>query len=111
MRCATSSTEERWDVDDGSDEGPSYSCREAFVSIFFARDFRQPTAVKYNCFPELGRGNNASTILTPPVRQAYIEYFAAEAPPNEAWRSLWLVFDGEPGRPQLVELIAEYWGI
>lgn len=114
--CGSSRAKEHWDADDGSNTGPSYTCHEAFSNIFFARDFLKPTAVKYNCFPELGRGNNAGTILSPPAHQAYVEYFAAEQEPTSkgdvprAWRSLWLVFDGEPERPLLVELIAEYWG-
>lgn len=112
--CGEAKSKERWGVDDGSDEGPSYTCREAFARIFFARDFRRPNAVRYNCFPEVGRGNNADTILSPPVHRAYVEYFVDEQQAVHAgefplpWRSLWLVFDRDA--PRLVELIAEYWG-
>lgn len=102
--CSASGKRSPWAVDDGHADAPQYTCGEAFRKIFYPRDFLHSKA-EFNCFPDPGRGNNASPIMLSGPRLGYVEFHAE----NEGgFRSLWLVFDGAPNAPELVEMISEY---
>ena len=103
--CAASGLRTPWAVDGAPGEGPRYTCGEAFRHIFYARDFLHVGKPHFNCFPEPGRGNNASPIVLSGPRLGYVE-LESDAP--DGFRSLWLVFDGTPQAPELVELISDY---
>ncbi|HEX3593748.1 MAG TPA: hypothetical protein VHU80_01565, partial [Polyangiaceae bacterium] len=106
--CAASRVRTEWAVDGGATESPRYSCGEAFQRIFYARDFLHVGKPRFDCFPEAGRGNNASPIVLSGPRLGYVELYS-EGP--DGFRSLWLVFDGRADAPELVEMIADYPGI
>ena len=103
--CSASGTRSPWAVDDGHSDAPEYTCGEAFRKIFYARDFLHAKA-EFNCFPEPGRGNNAAPIVLSGPRMGYIEFHTDGE--GGRYRSLWLVFDGAPNAPELVEMISEY---
>jgi hypothetical protein len=102
--CSASGIRTPWAVDDGHSDNPQYTCSEAFRKIFYARDFLHAKA-QFNCFPEPGRGNNASPIVLSGPRIGYVEFHTEG---EGGFRSLWLVFDGAPNAPELVEMISEY---
>jgi hypothetical protein len=102
--CSASGTRSPWAVDDGHSDAPQYTCGEAFRKIFYARDFLHAKA-EFNCFPEPGRGNNAAPIVLSGPRIGYVEFHTES---DAGYRSLWLVFDGAPNAPELVEMISEY---
>jgi hypothetical protein len=108
--CAHSGKRTKWAVDSGRDEEPSYTCSEAFRHIFYSRDFLRKGKPSYNCFPAPGRGNNGSPVIRSGPAHGYVELFDPGSD-TEQYQSLWLVFDGEPNAPVLVEMISEYWGI
>ena len=85
-------------------DAPQYSCGEAFRKIFYARDFLHAKA-EFNCFPEPGRGNNPAPIVLSGPRIGYVEFHTGG---EGDYRSLWLVFDGAPNAPELVEMISKY---
>lgn len=97
-----------WAVDEGKGEAPpEYTCGEAFRKIFYARDFLRAPEVRFNCFPEAGRSKKAAPIILSGPARGYVE-FHDPGPADGTWRSLWLVFDGEPAAPVLVEMISDY---
>lgn len=96
-----------WAVDEGKDSPPEYTCGEAFRKIFYARDFLRAPEVRFNCFPEAGRSKNTAPIILSGPASGYVE-FHDPGPADGTWRSLWLVFDGEPTAPVLVEMISDY---
>jgi hypothetical protein len=105
--CSASRIRSEWAVDTGGSVLPKYTCSEAFQKVFYSRDYLHAPA-RFNCFPEPGRGNNAAPIILSGPHLGYVElHVDTDAGP----RSLWLVFDGKPEAPELVEMIAEYWGI
>jgi hypothetical protein len=106
--CAASGVKTEWNVDDGKDTPERYTCSEAFKRIFYARDFLHVGKPRFNCFPAPGRGNNASPVMASGPRLGYVELYSEG---NDGFRSLWLVFDGSPTAPELVELISDYPGI
>jgi hypothetical protein len=98
-----------WAVEDGQQKEapPEYTCGEAFRKIFYARDFLRAPEVRFNCFPEASRSKNTAPIILSGPSRGYVE-FHDPGPEGGAWRSLWLVFDGEPTAPVLVEMISDY---
>jgi hypothetical protein len=102
--CSASGKRTPWAVDDGHSDPPQYTCGEAFRKIFYPRDFLHSKA-EFNCFPEPGRGSNASPIMLSGPRLGYVEFHTES---DGGFRSLWLVFDGAPNAPELVEMISEY---
>ncbi|HEX7671441.1 MAG TPA: hypothetical protein VF395_17730 [Polyangiaceae bacterium] len=96
-----------WAVDEGKDSPPEYTCGEAFRKIFYARDFLRVPEVRFNCFPEAGRSKSAAPIVLSGPAIGYVE-FHDPGPADGTWPSLWLVFDGEPTAPVLVEMISDY---
>ncbi len=103
--CGHSSTRTAWAVDGGAEQA-KYTCAEAFRHIFYPRDFLRHVTVRFNCFPDPGRGKSPSPLVLSGPRSGYVEMYSAGSP-GEGWRSLWLVFDGEPDTPVLVEMISE----
>jgi hypothetical protein len=101
--CSASRVRAEWSVGTGADEAPKYSCGEAFRKIFYTRDFLHASA-RFNCFAEPGRGNNAAPVVISGPHFGYVEAYSQT---EEGTRSLWLVFDGKPEAPELVEMIAE----
>jgi hypothetical protein len=98
-----------WAVDDGKSPPTEYTCGEAFRKIFYARDFLRAPEVHFNCFPEPGRGKSAAPIVLSGPARGYVEFHdPGPGPADATWRSLWLVFDGEPEAPVLVEMISDY---
>jgi hypothetical protein len=106
--CAASGVRTEWAVDSGRDEPARYTCGEAFRHIFYARDFLHVGKPRFNCFPAGGRGNNGASLILSGPRLGYVELLSET---SEGFQSLWLVFDGSPLSPELVELISEYPGI
>jgi hypothetical protein len=102
--CAASGIKMDWPVGEGGGEAPRYSCGEAFKRVFYARDFLHAKAA-FNCFPPSGRGNNPAPVVLSAPRLGYVEASIEDA---GGFRSLWLVFDGAPTAPELVEMIADY---
>jgi len=105
--CGHSQKRKTWSLGKGQEPSPEYTCGEAFPKIFYARDFLRKAAVHFNCFPESGRGSNGSPVVLSRPARGYVE-FHDPGGSDGIWRSLWLVFDGEPGAPVLVEMISEY---
>jgi hypothetical protein len=107
--CDRSRKRKTWVLGKGQAPSPEYTCGEVLRKIFYARDFLRTASVHFNCFPELGRGNNDSPIVLSSPARGYVE-FHDPGVSDGTWRSLWLVFDGEPGAPVLVEMISDYPG-
>jgi hypothetical protein len=122
-RCARSREKYDFPVDSGEDNPAPKTCAEAMDRVFLTRDFRHPTSIKVNCFPQPGRGNNAHSVVQRPAA-LFVDFHAEQTP----WQSLWLIFDGKGEqdpefcsssaacdnagrRLYLVEIMAEYWGI
>jgi hypothetical protein len=122
-RCSSSPEKHDFPVDSGDDNPPPRTCAQAMTHVFLRRDFRHPTSIHVNCFPEPGRGNNAHTVVQRPAA-LFVNFHAEQSP----WQSLWLIFDGggerapdfcarsaacdnDGRRLYLVEIMAEYWGI
>jgi hypothetical protein len=103
--CAASRVRSEWPGAANGEEHPKYSCGEAFRNVFYTRDYLHAPA-RFNCFPEPGRGKNPSPIILSGPHFGYVEAFSQT---DEGTRSLWLVFDGKPEAPELVEMIAESW--
>jgi hypothetical protein len=104
--CGHSPKRRPWAVATGQDASPEYTCGEAFRKIFYARDFLRAPEVHFNCFPEPGRGNNRAPIVLSGPARGYVE-FHDPGGSDGIGRSLWLVFDGEPDNPVLVEMISD----
>ncbi len=86
-RCGHGRREE-WAVDTGADSLPRFDCADAFAKIFYNRDYAKATP-KVNCFPEPGRGNNNTSILTDEVGTvAYVELYDEDD--RGMWGALWL---------------------
>jgi hypothetical protein len=98
-----------WPVDDGADAAPQLTCAGALSKVFYARDFLRKAQVQYNCFPAPGRGNNGGPVISSPPALGYVDlHDPGDGESQGSWRSLWLVFDGDPAAPELVEMMAEY---
>jgi hypothetical protein len=100
---------EEWAVDTGADSLPRFDCADAFAKIFYNRDYAK-AAPKVNCFPEPGRGNNTTSILTDEVGTvAYVELYDEDD--RGIWGALWLHLAYDDVDLKLVGLTSEYWGI
>jgi hypothetical protein len=107
-RCGHGSLE-AWAVDSGKDTPTRFDCADAFAKIFYNRDYAKATP-KVNCFPEPGRGNNNTSILTPEVGTvAYVELYDEDD--RGMWGALWLHLAYDDVGLRLVGLTSEYWGI
>jgi hypothetical protein len=112
--CKTRRTREEWQVDTGADDYPRLTCLEAFRQTFFSNPgliVAQPT---FNLFQPRA-DNNASSVISDEVRgDIYVELFADEADVGDqwySWQSLWLVFQSQGDKVQLVAIQSHYWGI
>ena len=100
---------EEWAMDTGADTLPRFDCADAFAKIFYNRDYAKATP-KVNCFPEPGRGNNNTSILTDEVGTvAYVELYDEDD--RGMWGALWLHLAYDDVDLKLVGLTSEYWGI
>jgi hypothetical protein len=106
--CGQSRTRRKWEVDDGG-ESHEYTCGGAFRHVFYDRDFLRTGDVRFNCFPAPGRGKNVAPIIASGPARGYVEFHDAGTG-RDSEKSLWLVFDGDPSSPELVEVISESWG-
>ncbi|HEX4451720.1 MAG TPA: hypothetical protein VH143_12665 [Kofleriaceae bacterium] len=98
-----------WAMDTGADTLPRFDCADAFAKIFYNRDYAKATP-KVNCFPEPGRGNNTSSILTDEVGTVtYVELYDEDD--RGMWGALWLHLAYDDVDLKLVGLTSEYWGI
>jgi len=99
--CSASRVRSDWRTGPADGDTAKFSCGEAFRRIFYARDYLHVGKPRFNCFDEAGSGDAASIMASPP-RLGYVQLYS-EGPGGA--RSLWLVFDGDPRAPELVEMI------
>jgi hypothetical protein len=109
-RCGSGGRREEWAVDNGQGRGPRLTCGEAFRDVFRV-DFTRATR-RYDCFPEVGRGNNSASVINAELRtDVYVEIYAPEHEGMNDWRALWLYLRLEDSGWKLEGLMSEYWGI
>jgi hypothetical protein len=88
----------------GDDARPGM-CGHEFRKTFYARDFLREGTVRFNCFAD--DGGPGAPVVQNGSRLGYVE-FRAEPSADGRVDSLWMVFDGTPLAPELVELIRDF---
>lgn len=105
--CAASRVHITWPIGPGDEEPPPYDCRDAFQHVFYARDFLHVGEPRFNCFSPANGGSGAASIIASGPHLGYVEL---RSEGSGGTRSLWLVFDGDPRAPELVEMISDHAG-
>jgi hypothetical protein len=112
--CTTRKTREEWQVDTGADDYPRLTCLEAFRQTFFSNPGLIVVQPTFNLFRPRADNNASSVISDEAPGDIYVELFADEAEVGNQWypwQSLWLVFQSQGDKVQLVALQSHYWGI
>jgi hypothetical protein len=102
--CAASRVHITWPVGPGDEEMPQYDCGDAFRHVFYSRDYLHVGAPRFNCFSPRSGGSIEAAVIGSGPHLGYVELSGEGAGRAQ---TLWLVFDGDPRNPELVEMISD----